>query len=338
MKSKVIIFFSILAIIIIAGAVIQKFSTLQTTETACTEEALMCPDGSAVGRSGPECVFSACTNPGSFTGQLAQSPDGAYYLHMKSVLPEAKEPYIMPLDFAAANALGYADIVGQEVTVSGSFINGNTLLTTVYMPTSTLTGNTPATNPGSNTSNGGRVMAPKDIPLKVGETGDGLGLEITLKSVTNDSRCPPAVQCIQAGSVTTLIALATDSTAKTVTYVSNAEPLVYEGYKISIVDVTPAARSGVPMKSSDYTVTFHVESALTGIVDNPNASVTHSKTSATDCKKQGGTWDEIHRECGGIDATKCTAIGGEFNECGSACRHNPNAEMCTMQCVQFCQL
>lgn len=28
--------------------------------TACTLEAKICPDGSAVGRSGPDCAFAAC--------------------------------------------------------------------------------------------------------------------------------------------------------------------------------------------------------------------------------------------------------------------------------------
>lgn len=28
--------------------------------TACTEEAKVCPDGSAVGREGPDCEFAAC--------------------------------------------------------------------------------------------------------------------------------------------------------------------------------------------------------------------------------------------------------------------------------------
>jgi len=31
-----------------------------TTSTACTEEAKLCPDGSAVGRTGPNCEFAPC--------------------------------------------------------------------------------------------------------------------------------------------------------------------------------------------------------------------------------------------------------------------------------------
>jgi len=31
-----------------------------TTSTACTAEAKLCPDGSAVGRTGPNCEFAPC--------------------------------------------------------------------------------------------------------------------------------------------------------------------------------------------------------------------------------------------------------------------------------------
>lgn len=34
--------------------------SLLTPQVACTEEALVCPDGSSVGRTGPQCKFSAC--------------------------------------------------------------------------------------------------------------------------------------------------------------------------------------------------------------------------------------------------------------------------------------
>lgn len=35
----------------------------ELTPTACTEEAKICPDGSAVGRTGPKCEFAACPIP-----------------------------------------------------------------------------------------------------------------------------------------------------------------------------------------------------------------------------------------------------------------------------------
>jgi hypothetical protein len=56
------------------------------------------------------------------------------------------------------------------------------------------------------------------------------------------------------------------------------------------------------------------------------------------CISQGGTWDPQYDECVGVRPAQCEAIGGEYNECASACRHNPGAEACTLQCVQVCQL
>jgi zinc and cadmium transporter len=46
------------------------------------------------------------------------------------------------------------------------------------------------------------------------------------------------------------------------------------------------------------------------------------------------TWT---RECEGIWENICKQIWGKFNSCASACRNNPEAKICTMQCVQVCK-
>lgn len=56
------------------------------------------------------------------------------------------------------------------------------------------------------------------------------------------------------------------------------------------------------------------------------------------CQLSGGTFDARHGECLGISSGQCSAIGGTFNECASACRNDPKAKACTLQCVQVCQL
>lgn len=43
----------------------------KTDNRACTEEAKLCPDGSAVGRTGPECEFAAC--PAATNANVANS-------------------------------------------------------------------------------------------------------------------------------------------------------------------------------------------------------------------------------------------------------------------------
>lgn len=54
------------------------------------------------------------------------------------------------------------------------------------------------------------------------------------------------------------------------------------------------------------------------------------------CTSIGGAWTGF--DCTGISAEQCQEIGGEFDECASACRNNPAAELCTMQCVQVCRV
>lgn len=51
----------VLIIIAILATVMYIISGYPKTQTvACTQEALICPDGSAVGRSGPNCAFAPC--------------------------------------------------------------------------------------------------------------------------------------------------------------------------------------------------------------------------------------------------------------------------------------
>ncbi|OGY42507.1 MAG: hypothetical protein A2Y82_04025 [Candidatus Buchananbacteria bacterium RBG_13_36_9] len=56
-----------------------------------------------------------------------------------------------------------------------------------------------------------------------------------------------------------------------------------------------------------------------------------------ECPDQNGKWLYQYRECENISQTWCSNEGGTFNECASACRHNPKAEVCTLQCVPVCQ-
>lgn len=68
---------------------------------------------------------------------------------------------------------------------------------------------------------------------------------------------------------------------------------------------------------------------------NPDDVTTDEKQAG--CLLFEGTFNE-YSECLGIDQGQCLSLGGQFNECASACRHDDNAEICTMQCVVTCQL
>ncbi len=55
------------------------------------------------------------------------------------------------------------------------------------------------------------------------------------------------------------------------------------------------------------------------------------------CEELNGTWIEGAEECEYISKGSCEALGGKFQECASACRNDPDAMVCTMQCVIVCE-
>ena len=55
------------------------------------------------------------------------------------------------------------------------------------------------------------------------------------------------------------------------------------------------------------------------------------------CLQYQGIWVDAASECEGISEQNCEDLGGNFNECASACRNNPEATICTMQCVLVCE-
>ncbi len=57
----------------------------------------------------------------------------------------------------------------------------------------------------------------------------------------------------------------------------------------------------------------------------------------TSCSNGGGIWLADSNECENASQKWCEKNGGNWNECASACRNQPEAEICTMQCVLVCQ-
>ncbi|HSG16322.1 MAG TPA: hypothetical protein VLE70_08370 [Anaerolineae bacterium] len=54
------------------------------------------------------------------------------------------------------------------------------------------------------------------------------------------------------------------------------------------------------------------------------------------CLDEGGIFIAEHNECEDISEDACTELGGEYDECASACRHEPADMVCTAQCVLVC--
>lgn len=71
----------------------------------------------------------------------------------------------------------------------------------------------------------------------------------------------------------------------------------------------------------------------TSVIDDSSSDVSLSDS----CTSNGGNWLDNSQECEGISKETCDSLGGNFNECASACRNDPDAMICTMQCVLVCE-
>ena len=91
---------------------------------ACTEEALLCPDGSYVARSGARCQFESCPNMGWIEGALNQDK-GNFYLIIDSPEKWREVSYYLPLKLKSNDLL--SQIIDKNVQVVGTFESGNTL-------------------------------------------------------------------------------------------------------------------------------------------------------------------------------------------------------------------
>jgi hypothetical protein len=100
-----------------------------------------------------------------------------------------------------------------------------------------------------------------DLRLSVGQSGKIGDFKITLNSVSNDSRCPVDVQCIQAGSVNVNVTFDSGSgqTITTTTNNPSSPPLKFDGWQITITRVSPPKYSKTEIKQNDYDITFHLE-------------------------------------------------------------------------------
>lgn len=101
-------------------------------QTACTDEAKVCPDGTAVGRSGPACAFAACAAPNvEFTD-----------VHIAFALPEGYAESAKPSDADVLGSYQKAATVDafHHITVSrytiptGKTANDVIMMNTTFSP------------------------------------------------------------------------------------------------------------------------------------------------------------------------------------------------------------
>lgn len=76
MKKKIVVLVIVAVVVVVVGGASWYFGRNGSIQTACTLEAKLCPDGSYVGRTGPNCEFAACPGitPATSTGSTGILP------------------------------------------------------------------------------------------------------------------------------------------------------------------------------------------------------------------------------------------------------------------------
>ena len=80
---------------IFAASVILVACNAAPKQIACSQEAKLCPDGSAVGRTGPSCEFAACPATAPFTGNWQTTTQG----NVSFRYPQVTSVYMHPQDW-----------------------------------------------------------------------------------------------------------------------------------------------------------------------------------------------------------------------------------------------
>ena len=217
-------------------------------KVACTDEALICPDGTGVGRNGPTCTLTPCPSTGSITGVYMSSAEGARLAVAAPAGVESGAAYAVPLDLSSLSV--DEKLIGTTVTFQGGFTEGNTFHVSGIIPIKN-NGGTPKP-----------ATSPTTAKIKVGATVFVGGMKITLNKIVSDSRCASDVQCIWAGNTTANVTLKSDTDAETIDMVSGVvHP--FDMHEVSIIDVVPVMKSNVRINRDGYTLTFLVEPLAT---------------------------------------------------------------------------
>ena len=86
---------------------------------------------------------------------------------------------------------------------------------------------------------------------------------------------------------------------------------------------------------SDYLISASIAAGLTLVLTAVPTGLSAQQLPQS-CAENNGRWLEKFNECESVSEQWCHSAGGQFVECGSACRHESGPVPCTMQCVPVC--
>ena len=104
-----------------------------------------------------------------------------------------------------------------------------------------------------------------EFALRVGQTaslGGGGGLQITLETIDEDSRCPVGLTCVWAGDAVAVVRLQVSSGAEGVfelhTHSRFDREAAFEGYTVRLIELSPVPHEGSTIELEEYRATLDV--------------------------------------------------------------------------------
>ncbi len=304
-------------------------------QRACTEEAKLCLDGSAVGRTGPNCEFADCPA-------------------VNSIISEAE-----------ARAIAEKSCIkGGEALTGGIYNEG----TRTWWFDANLNATKPGCNPAcvvnENTKtaeinwrctglinidprNETYLIEKKSVTLIDGYNEAMITPVSAAKQITryfgneatgdfnNDGKEDVAFLLTQQGGgsgVFYYIAVDLGGIGGTNALMlgDRIAPQTTE-FKNGLINVNYAERN------MDEPFTVAPSIGLSNYYKIVNNKLVEYRDTAALCTANNGIWSEEFLECENVSKDWCERNGGQFEDCASPCRHDKAATACILMCVPVCQ-
>lgn len=304
-------------------------------QRACTMEAKLCPDGSAVGRSGPNCEFAACPAVNSIISE-AEARAIAEKTCIKGgealsagIYNEGTKTWWFDANLNATRPGCNPACVVDETTKTAEINWRCTGLINIDPKNGTylIEGKSVTLTNGYNEWMATPVSATKIVTRYFGNEAYG--------DFDGDGNEDVAFLLTQTGEGTGLFYYVTANLGgiggiNALLIGDRIAPQTTE-FKNDLIVVNYADRK----PDEPFTVQPSVGySRYFKVVDN---KLVEYKDTAALCAANDGKWLEEFLECEGVSKDWCTRNNGQFNECESACRHDKEATVCILMCVPVCQ-
>lgn len=145
-------------------------------------------------------------------------------------------------------------------SIRSTGINSHTATTTssgMSDSIGTNSSSTSTTTPPSGSNSSPGAISYGRVTLKIGETASFKDISITPTKVSEDSRCPKDVQCIQAGTVKVALNISSGLGRSTETILLG-KSITTEAENIEFVSASPDRLTNKTISQSDYRLTFDV--------------------------------------------------------------------------------